>query len=71
MLTEAEKAGWDALDEAALQAGGYLATPKRPLIVDYDYRAMAKYRVEKGISSEDLTDEEINMFKYAEPLVYT
>ena len=70
MLSEAEKAGWDKIDEVAEQAGGYLATPKRPLIVDYDYRAMAKYRTEKGKTSEELTEEEINMFKYDKPLVY-
>ena len=70
MLSEAEKAGWDKIDEIAEQAGGYLAAPKRPLIVDYDYRAMAKYCHEKGISNADLTDDEIKMFKYDEPLVY-
>jgi hypothetical protein len=70
MLSAAEKAGWDKIDEVAEQAGGYLATPKRPLIVDYDYREMAKYCFEKGISNADLTEEELKMFEYDEPLVY-
>ena len=70
MLSEAEKAGWDKIDEIAEQAGGYLATPKRPLIVDYDYCVMAKYCLEKGISNADLTEDELKMFEYAEPLVY-
>jgi hypothetical protein len=70
VLSEAEKAGWDKIDEVAEKAGGYLATPKRPLIIDYDYRAMAKYCLEKGISNADLTEDEIKMFEYAEPSVY-
>jgi hypothetical protein len=70
MLNETQKRGWDALDEAAARAGGYLAKPKRPLVIEYDYRAMTKYCREKGISKMDLTDEELKQFEYAEPLVY-
>ena len=70
MLSENEKRGWDALDEAAVRAGGYLAKPVRPLIIEYDYRAMTKYCREKGISKMDLTEEELKRFEYAEPLVY-
>jgi len=70
MLSEAEKRAWDALDEAALEAGGYLATPKRPLVIEHDYRAMSKYCREKNISNMDLTEDEIKMFEYPEPLVY-
>ena len=70
MLTEAERSALRELDEAAEDAGGYLVPPKRPLIVDYDYRAMAKYCLDKGISNADLTDDEIKMFEYDEPLVY-
>ena len=40
MLTEKEKKGWDALDEEATRAGGYLAKPKSPHIVEYDFLAM-------------------------------
>jgi hypothetical protein len=70
MRTEAEKRGWDALDEAAAQAGGYLATPKRPLVIEYDYRAMTHYCREKGVSKMELSPEELKRFEYAEPLVY-
>ena len=70
MLSDAEKLGWDALDEAAERAGGYLAVPKRPLVIEYDYRAMTIYCLEKGISKMDLTEDELSMFEYAEPLVY-
>ena len=70
MLSEAEKAGWDKIDEVAEKAGGYLATPKRPLIIEYDYRAMTTYCQEKGISKMELTEDELKMFEYDEPLVY-
>jgi len=70
MLNEADKKGWDAIDEAAERAGGYLANPKRPLIVEYDYRAMTKYCKEKNVSKMDLTEEELGMFEYDKPLVY-
>ena len=70
MLSEQERIGWDALDEAAEKAGGYLATPKRPLIIEADYRAMSKYCREHGIKPTDLTEEEYAMFLYDEPLVY-
>jgi hypothetical protein len=43
MLSKEEKRGWDAIDEEAVEAGGYLAKPKRPLIIEYDYRAMTTY----------------------------
>ena len=70
MLSEDEKRGWDALDEAAERAGGYLATPKRPLVIEYDYRAMTVYCLEKSITKMDLTEEVLKMFEYAEPYVY-
>ena len=70
MLSEAKKRGWDALDEAAVRAGGYLATPHRPLVIEYDYRAMTKYCREKGVSKMDLTEDELKKFEYAEPIVY-
>ena len=70
MLNEDEKRGWDALDEAAERAGGYLATPKRPLVIEYDYRAMTIYCLEKGISKMDLTEDELKVFEYSEPYVY-
>ena len=70
MLSKKDIKGWNALDEAAVRAGGYLAKPKRPLVIDYDYRAISNYCREKGISNEDLTEEEMKQFKYAEPLVY-
>ena len=70
MVESREKCGWDAIDEAAAQAGGYLAKPTRPLIFEYDYRAMSKYCKEQNISKMELTDEELRMFEYPEPLVY-
>jgi len=70
MLSNFEKHGWDAIDEAAERAGGYLAKPKRPLVIEYDYRAMTDYCKEKSISKMELTEEELRMFEYDEPLVY-
>jgi len=70
MLSETEKRGWDAIDDAAERAGGYLAKPKRPLVIEYDYRAMTKYCAEKNISKMELTEDELKMFEYEEPLVY-
>lgn len=70
MLNNIELSRWDALDEAAVKAGGYLATPKRPLVIEHDYRAMSSYCTEKGIDPIDLTDDEIKQFEYAKPLVY-
>ena len=70
MLSDAVLRGWDALDDAAVRAGGYLAVPKRPLVIEYDYRAMTKYCREKNISKMDLTEDELKMFEYDEPLLY-
>jgi hypothetical protein len=70
MLSNFEKHGWDAIDEAAERAGGYLAKPKRPLVIEYDYVAMTDYCKEKSISKMDLTEEELRMFEYSEPLFY-
>jgi hypothetical protein len=70
MLSEAEKRGWDALDEAAARAGGYLAKPSFPLIIEYNYPAMTKYCRKKGVSKMDLTEEELKQFEYDPPLVY-
>ena len=68
MLTEKEKKGWDALDEEAIRAGGYLAFLKGPHIVEYDFLAMNEYRRQNN--KTDLTEEERKMFLYDEPLVY-
>ena len=70
MLSKEEKNGWDAIDEAAVKAGGYLAKPKRPLIIEYNYRAMTEYCKKNGMSKMDLTEAELKMFEYAEPLMY-
>jgi len=59
------------LDEVAEEAGGYVRyVPGEPLVVEADYRAMSRYCIERGITSDELTDEEYSMFLYAEPLVY-
>ena len=70
MLSEDKIRGWDALDAAATKARGYLKMPKRPLTIEYDYRAMTKYCKEKGVSKMDLTEEQLKLFEYSEPLVY-
>jgi len=70
MLSKADIDGWNAIDEEAVRAGGYLATPKRPLIIEYDYRAMSRYCTQKGINPMDMTEDELKKFEYAEPLVY-
>jgi len=59
------------LDEAAEEAGGYVRYISGvPLVVEADYRAMSRYCIERGITSDELTEEEYNMFLYDEPLVY-
>ena len=59
------------LDEVAEEAGGYVRyTPGTPLVVEADYRAMSRYCIERGIASDELTDEEYSMFLYEEPLIY-
>ena len=70
MWSEAERRGWAELEAAAEKAGGYLAPPKRPLIMDYDYHAMSKYATKKGVTSMELTEEERSIFKFEPPLVY-
>ena len=70
MLSEAEKRGWDKIDEIATKAGGYLTPSKRPFIQDYDYRTMSRYCRDKGVTSDDLTEEELKMFRFDPPLVY-
>ena len=70
MMTATEKRGWDAIDAEAIKAGGYLAMPKHPLVIEYDYRAMTEYCRERGISKMDLTEEELKLFAFDEPLVY-
>jgi len=70
MLSDKEKRGWDTIDELAVLSGGYLAKPKRPLIIEYNYRAMTDYCSGKGISKMDLTEDELKMFEYPEPLIY-
>jgi len=70
MLSETEKRGWNALDDAAVRAGGYLSKPKRPLIVEYDYHAMSIYCLEKGLTKMDLSEDDLKMFEYTKPLVY-
>ena len=70
MLTEEQKSGWRAIDKAATEAGGYLAPPKLPHVVEMDYRAMSKYCREVGKKPMELTEDELEMFFYDEPIVY-
>jgi len=71
MLSKNELDKWDALDEAAVKSGGYLATPKRPLVIEHDYRAISRYCTERGINPVDLADDELKKFEYDKPLVYS
>ena len=70
MLTEIDIKKLGCLDEAAEHTGGYVAVPRHPHIVDYDYRAMSKYAKSKGLKSIELTEEEQDMFKFDPPLIY-
>jgi hypothetical protein len=71
MLSEKERKGWDALENAAERAGGYVAyRPGEPLIMDYDYHAMSKYCRQKGVEPMELSEKEQKMFEFANPLVY-
>jgi len=52
------------LDEAAEKAGGYVEYyPGKKTIVEHDYRAAIDYCREKGIKTNEMTDEEWEMFK--------
>ena len=70
MWTTEERKSIQAFEAAAEQAGGYVAFPKRPLVIDADYRAMSKYCAEKGIDPVDLDEDEYAMFRYDKPLLY-
>jgi len=70
MWSDAERKGWDELEAAAEKAGGYLAPPSRPVIMEYDYRAMSRYASKKGVTSIELTEKERDTFKFDPPLVY-
>ena len=70
MWTDEQRKAISEFEDAAEAAGGYLAPPKRPLVVEADYRAMSKYCTEKGVTPTDLSEEEYKMFLYNEPLVY-
>ena len=68
MWTDEERRKRDALDELVAEGGGL--SPQHPRIVDADYRAMSKYCTQKGVEPMNLTEEELKMFRYDEPLVY-
>ena len=51
------------LDEAAQEAGGYVATPRRRNM-DADYHAMSLYCKKKGIKPKELTDKEYDSFLF-------
>jgi len=63
MWSKSERKAWAELEAAADKAGGYLAPPTGPVIMEYDYRAMSRYASKKGVTSMELTDAERNMFK--------
>jgi hypothetical protein len=59
------------LDDAAAKAGGYVAYhPGKKFILDYDYRAASDYCREKGISRDNMSEEEWKLFEFVPPLVY-
>ena len=70
MLSKEDLKGWDEIDAIAQRVGGYVAKRTGPLIIEFDYPAMTKYCKEKNISKMDLTEDELKMFEYPEPLVY-
>ena len=60
------------LDEVAEKAGGYVDyVSGRPLIIDYDYRALSDYCRAKGIKPIELPEEERKQFEYNPPLIYS
>jgi len=59
------------LDEAAQEAGGYVAyTPGKKFIMDYNYRELSDYCREKGVEPMDLPEDELKMFEINPPLIY-
>ena len=59
------------LDEVAEKSGGYVDySPGKPLVIDYDYRALSDYCRSKGIKPMELSEEEREQFEYNPPLVY-
>jgi hypothetical protein len=72
MLTEADRRGWNAIDEVVERSGGsYVAYyPGKKTTLEYDYRAMTKYCSEKGVSKMDLTEAELKLFEFDPPLAY-
>ena len=59
------------LDDAAAEAGGYVDWyPGKKTILEHDLFKMRKYAQEKGVSREDLTEEEKEMFKFDTPRIY-
>jgi len=66
-----EKYNGLTLDEAAEEAGGYVAyTPGKKFVMDYDYRELSNYCREKGVEPMDLPEDELKMFEINPPLVY-
>jgi hypothetical protein len=70
MWSDTVRKRWTELETAVEKAGGYLAPPIRPIIMDYDYRAMSRYATKKGIKPIELTEHERDLFKLEPPLVY-
>ena len=70
MWSDDDRKAWAELEVAVEKAGGYLAQKKRPIIMDYNYRAMSKYASKKGITSMELTEAERDLFKFDPPLIY-
>jgi len=68
MWSDAERRSWAELDATAEKAGGYLASPKHPAMMDYDYPAMGRYAKAKGVTSFELTESERNIFKFDPPI---
>jgi hypothetical protein len=67
-----DKYNGSTLDEVAEKSGGYVDyVPGRPLIIDYDYRALSDYCRAKGIKPMELPEEERKQFEYNPPLVYS
>jgi len=67
----ADRYNGKTIDEAAEEAGGYVEYyPGKKFIMEHDYRAAIEFCNARGTKTADMTDEEWDMFKLDEPLVY-
>jgi hypothetical protein len=62
---------WRVVDEAAERSGGYVAYyPGKKNAQEFDYRAMSRYARDKGVTSMDLSEDELKIFEFDPPLIF-